>query len=47
MQSAGGFGMKPEYKSEENIGYTWLLERRSSVNDIEQLNPSKLNKSEK
>lgn len=46
MQSAG-FGISPAYKSEESVGLTWLLQRRSSVNDIEQLKPSKLNKGEK
>lgn len=45
MQSAGGFNIKNLYKSEESIGLTWFLERRSSVNEIEHLNTSKINKS--
>jgi hypothetical protein len=46
MQSAG-FGMKPSYRLEESIGLTWLMERRSSVNEIEQVGSVKVNKGEK
>lgn len=38
--------MKPAYRSEENI--TWLMERRSSVNGIDQMeSAAKIHKGEK
>jgi hypothetical protein len=47
MQSAG-FGFKPVCRSEESIsGLTWLMERRSSVNEIENVTAVKVNKGEK
>ena len=46
MQSAG-FGFKPVCRSEESIsGLTWLMERRSSVNEIENVTAVKVNKGE-
>jgi hypothetical protein len=39
--------MKPVYHSEENIGLTWLMERRSSVNEIDHVSNVKVNKGEK